>query len=79
MGKASRLERKASAVFAAGTEARHHGEDFVRTTVVFATVLFLIAVGQRFRMPAARRGLIAVSLALLSFALYLGLGYPLAP
>lgn len=77
--RAARLERKASAAFTAGTEARRHGEDFVRTTVVFATVLFLIAVGQRFRMPVARRGLIVVSLGLLSFALYLVLSYPLAP
>jgi hypothetical protein len=77
--RATRLDRKASAVFTAGTEARHHGEDFVRTTVIFATVLFLIAVGQRFRMPAARRGLIVVSLGLLGFALYLVVSYPLAP
>jgi hypothetical protein len=77
--QAARLERRASTVFNEGTEARHHGEDFVRTTVVFATVLFLIAVGQRFRMPTARRGLIGVSLVLLSFALYLVVSYPLAP
>jgi hypothetical protein len=38
-------------------------------------VLLLIAVGRRFRMPAARRGLIVASLVLL----YLVLGYPLAP
>jgi hypothetical protein len=77
--RAARLEREASAVFNEGTAARHHGEDFVRTTVVFATVLFLIAVGQRFQMPTARRGLIVVSLGLLSFALYLVVSYPLAP
>jgi hypothetical protein len=77
--KAARLEREASAEFAEGTAARHHGEDFVRTTVVFATVLFLIAVGQRFRMPVARRGLLLVSLGLLSFALYLVISYPPAP
>ncbi len=77
--RAARLDRTASAMFTAGTEARHHGEDFVRTTVIFATVLFLVAVGQRFRMPTARRGLIVVSLGLLAFALYLVLSYPLAP
>jgi hypothetical protein len=77
--QAARMERKASAIFNAGTEARHHGEDFVRTTVAFATVLFLVAVGQRFQMPVARRGLIVVSLALLALALYLVVSYPLAP
>lgn len=77
--RAAQLERKASDSFTAGTEARHHGEAFVRTTVVFATVLFLIAVGQRFRMPVPRRGLIIVSFGLLGFALYLVASYPLAP
>jgi len=77
--RAARLERRATATFTAGTEARHDGEDFVRTTVVFATVLFLVAVGQRFRMPAARRGLIVVSFGLLGFALYLVFTTPLAP
>jgi hypothetical protein len=77
--RAARLERKASAVFVEGTEARHHGDDFVRTTVIFATVLFLVAMGQRFRMPVARRGLIVVSLGLLAFAVYLVVSYPLAP
>jgi hypothetical protein len=78
-GRAARLDTRASVLFTAGTEARHHAEDFVRTTVVFATVLFLIAVGQRFRMPAARRGLIVVSLGLLGFALYLVVSSPRAP
>jgi hypothetical protein len=77
--RAAQLDRRATAMFTAGTEARHHGEDFVRTTVVFATVLFLVAVGQRFRMPAARRGLLVVSLGLLALALYLVVSYPLAP
>ena len=66
-------------MFTAGAEARRPRKDFVRTTVLFATVLFLVAVGQRFRMPTARRGLIVVSLGLLAFALYLVLSYPLAP
>ena len=77
--RAARLERSASAVFTEGTEARHHGDDFVRTTVIFATVLFLVAMGQRFRIPVARRGLIVVSLGLLAFALYLVFSYPVAP
>jgi len=77
--RAARLERRASAVFTAGTEARHRSEEFVRTTVVFATVLFLVAVGQRFRMPGPRRGLIGVSLGLLCFALYLVATSPRAP
>jgi hypothetical protein len=77
--KAAVQEAQATAAFTAGTEARKHGDDFVRDTVLFATVLFLIAMGQRFRMPIARRGLLGLSLALLVLALYLAETYPLAP
>jgi hypothetical protein len=77
--KAAVEEAQATAAFTAGTEARHNGDDFVRDTVLFATVLFLIAVGQRFRMVAARRGLLVLSLTLLVVALYFAATYPSAP
>jgi hypothetical protein len=76
---AARLNTQAGVAFAEGTAARHHGDDFVRVTVLFATVLFLIAVGQRFKLHGPRTGLFGVSLVLLVFALYLVLTYPAAP
>jgi hypothetical protein len=77
--RAAGLERTATVAFTAGTEARHHGDDFVRNTVLFATVLFLIAVGQRFRIRPARLGLLGVSLVLLTLGLYFVVTYPAAP
>jgi hypothetical protein len=77
--QAARLNAEAGVAFEAGTEARHHGDDFVRVTVLFATVLFLIAVGQRFKLHGPRTGLFGVSLVLLVFALYLVFTYPAAP
>ena len=41
-------------MFEAGTAARETGERYVRQTVLFATVLFLVAVSQRFRFRGVR-------------------------
>jgi len=77
--RAAKLNAAAGAAFDEGTAARHHGDDFVRVTVLFATVLFLTAVGQRFKLHGPRTGLFGVSLVLLAFAVYLVLTYPAAP
>ena len=37
------LNERATTVFESGTEARGHADEYVRTTVVLATVLFLLA------------------------------------
>jgi hypothetical protein len=52
--KADALNAEASAAFADGTEARETGDKYVRDTVLFATVLFLVAIGQRFTSHRAR-------------------------
>ena len=54
----------------AGTEARHTAEEYVRATVVFALVLFLVAVGQRFRLRGMRIATIAIALGLFTYGLY---------
>jgi hypothetical protein len=77
--RAAALERTATATFDLGTEARNHGDDYVRDTVLFATVLFLTAVGQRFRVKGPRVALLGVSMALLVVALYFVATYPAAP
>jgi hypothetical protein len=77
--RAAALERTATATFDMGTEARSHGDDYVRDTVLFATVLFLTAVGQRFRVKGPRIALLGVSMALLVVALYFVATYPAAP
>jgi hypothetical protein len=63
------LNDQASALFAEGTDARETANEYVRDTVLFATVLFLIAVAQRFRERRIRIGANALALSLLAYSL----------
>ncbi|HET7555192.1 MAG TPA: hypothetical protein VFJ75_06015 [Gaiellaceae bacterium] len=74
--QANALNARASATFESGTHARENGDDYVRTTVLLATVLFLIAVSQRFQAPRVRTAVLAVALVLLAVALGLVVSYP---
>jgi hypothetical protein len=67
--RGNRLNAQASDVFQQGVEARETGEKYVRTTVLLATVLFLIALSQRFALVKVRVGLLAVALVLLTISL----------
>ena len=67
--RAASLNDQASALFAAGTTARETANKYVRDTVLFATVLFLIAVAQRFRERRIRIAANALALALLAYSL----------
>lgn len=69
MAKSAALNTQASDVFQQGVEARETGEKYVRTTVLLATVLFLIALSQRFRLFKVRAGLLFVAVALLVLSL----------
>jgi hypothetical protein len=70
MEQAKRLNEQAATLEEAGTEARHTAEEYVRATVLFALVLFLIAVGQRFRLRGVRIAAIAISFGLFAYGLY---------
>jgi hypothetical protein len=74
--RAQRLNTLASAVFDAGAHARERGEKYVRTTVLLATVLFLIALSQRFGLLKVRVGLLSVALVLLIVSLVEIARYP---
>jgi hypothetical protein len=65
--KADRLNALAADTFDAGTKARENAEKYVRDTVLFASVLFLVAVAQRFKAMRARVALGVVALGLLTF------------
>ena len=52
--KADKLNAEASERFDKGTEASETGDKYVRDTVLFASVLFFVAIGQRFKSHAAR-------------------------
>jgi hypothetical protein len=68
--QAETLNEQAATLEEAGTEARHTAEEYVRATVLFALVLFLVAVGQRFRLRGVRVATIAIALGLFSYGLY---------
>jgi hypothetical protein len=67
---------RASAVFDQAVSARETGDKYVRTTVLLATVLFLIAISQRFGLFRVRIALMLVALALLGIALNSIATYP---
>lgn len=73
---AARLNRHASNVFDRGTKSRETGDKYIRGTVLLATVLFLIAVSQRFRLFKVRVALLVVALTLLAIALSALVTYP---
>ena len=75
---ASASNTKASAAFEEGTTAREQGDRYVRNTVLLATVLFLVALAQRFTVRGVRVSLIGVSAVLLVLALYFVATYPTA-
>jgi hypothetical protein len=64
---AERLNANASALFDEGTEARETANKYVRDTVLFATVLFLIAISQRFKVRGIRIGADVLTIGLLVY------------
>jgi hypothetical protein len=70
MTKAATLNARASVFFAAGTSARETANKYVRQTVLFASVLFIVAVAQRFHQRGVRFGANALAVTLLAYALY---------
>jgi hypothetical protein len=70
MEQAEQLNEQAATLEEAGTEARHTAEEYVRATVLFALVLFLVAVGQRFQLRGVRIATIAIAFGLLAYGLY---------
>jgi hypothetical protein len=70
------VNRKASRVFNEGTAAREHSDDYIRTTVLLATVLFLLALSQRFKLRLVRLGVLVSAGGLMIYAITLLLTFP---
>jgi hypothetical protein len=68
--QAKRLNTQAQASFAEGTATRETADSYIRATVLFALVLFLVAMGQRFNARGVRIGANAVAFGLLVYGLY---------
>ena len=76
--KAVQLDEQASAAFELGVTSRETGENYVRLTVILAAVLFLIAVGQRFKIRAVRIAVTVTASVFLVYAIVTALSYKLA-
>jgi hypothetical protein len=70
------LNEEANRLFAEGTAAQRRSHEYIRTTVVLATVLFLLALSQRFTMSRVRIGVLVVSGGLLLFGVISILAFP---
>jgi hypothetical protein len=67
--RSAELHDRARETFRRGTEARETEDDYIRLTVLFATVLFLIAVSQRFTFRKVRLAAVALAGVLMIVAL----------
>lgn len=76
--RAATLNRDATNVFEQGNHARQRSDDYVRTTVMLATILLLIAVSQRFKIYRVRVGVLVFATLLLCIPLYTLLRLPRA-
>jgi hypothetical protein len=74
--KAEELNEEANSAFAEGTKSREVSERYVRATLLFATVLFLIALSQRFKVFNVRAGLLVVALVLMTYTFVVVALYP---
>ena len=73
--KAALLDEEATREFEKGVHDREIGESYVRLTVILAAVLFLIAVGQRFKVRGVRIAVNVTASAFLMYAIVLVISY----
>jgi hypothetical protein len=69
LAKARSLNQQASTAFDDGSTAGTRSDDYVRTTVFLASVLFLVGISTQFRIRGVRYALVAVGAALLIVSL----------
>jgi hypothetical protein len=72
------LEARATATFDLGSLARDTADEYVRDALFLASILFLVALGQRFRVQNVRRGLLVTAFLLLLITLYALKTHPIA-
>lgn len=79
LADSERLDAEADVLFAEGHEAAETADNYVRTTVILASVLFLVGISTQFPLRGVRYGLIAVGTGLLIFAVVLVILLPPPP
>ena len=79
LADSQKLDEEADVLFAEGHEAAETADNYVRTTVILASVLFLVGISTQFPLRGVRYGLLAVGAGLLVFAVVLILLLPGPP
>jgi hypothetical protein len=74
--EAAALADEATLAFDEGGRANDTSDHFVSVTIILAAVLFLVAIGQRFKITGVRYGLTAVAASVLVYCIVLILAYP---
>jgi hypothetical protein len=67
LAAADRLNAAAAATFDQGSAARDNAERYLQDTVLFATVLFVVAIAQRFKVRAVRVTTTVIALGLAAY------------
>lgn len=67
--QSKQLDAQADAYYADGQKAAETADKYIRTTVILASVLFLVGISTQFPLRGVRYGLIGVGAVLLVFAL----------
>jgi hypothetical protein len=75
----NRLDAQADAEYDLGEAAGSNSDNYVRTTVYLATVLFLVGISSHFKVRAARVGLVVVGAGILLFSIVLLIQAPRPP
>ena len=68
LAQANALNARANSYYTLGEQAGTNADNYVRTTVFLATVLFLVGISGHFRVHAARIALISVGGVILAFS-----------
>jgi len=70
------LNERADRLFEAGTAARHRADEYIRITVVLASILFLLVLSQRFHIRQVRLAILALAIALMLYGLITIVTFP---
>jgi hypothetical protein len=73
------LDARADADYALGEADATNSDNYVRTTVYLATVLFLVGISSHFKVRVARIGLVVVGAGILIFSIVLLIQAPKPP
>jgi len=71
LAMANRLDKEADSYYALGDMAASNSDNYVRTTIFLASVLFLVGISSHFRVRGARIALVIVGASMMTLAIVL--------